>query len=103
MVGRLVQQQEVRGMQQHLQQRITVALAAGEHADFLEYFIRRKQKTAKEVAQFSLAGAGRIVGKIVEDTRIWIQFFVLVLCEVIRLDLMAKLVVPLAKRLAPGE
>ena len=32
-VGRLVEQQEIRGMQQHAQQRVAVALAAGEHAD----------------------------------------------------------------------
>ena len=41
-IGRFIQQQEIRRMQQHAQQRVTVALSAGEYADALEYLLPGK-------------------------------------------------------------
>ena len=38
-VGRLIEQQEIRGMLQHLGQRITIALAARKHSDGLEHIV----------------------------------------------------------------
>src|SRR5579859_2769661 len=66
MVCGLVEQQKVRWMQQHAGQRVTVALAAGEHTYGLKDVIFRKKKAAKQVAQLSLGGARRSLKQIIE-------------------------------------
>src|SRR5581483_636604 len=50
-IGRLVKQEKIRRMQQHPQQGIAVALAAGEHADTLEHVVSGEQKTSQQTAQ----------------------------------------------------
>src|SRR6185369_16629351 len=91
-VGGFVEEQEVRGMEKHFQERIAVSLPTGKDGDALEHFIRRKQEAAQKIAQLSLPRTRRIVSQIVQHASIWIEFFVLVLGEVISLNLMTKLV-----------
>jgi hypothetical protein len=91
-VGGLVEQQEVGGMQQHFQQRVAIALASGEHADALEDIVSRKKKTAEQAAQLGLRRGGRKFAEIVENARFRIEFLVLVLREVVEMNFVAELV-----------
>ena len=49
-VRRLVEQQHVRGLEQHLREREPVALAAREHRDLLEDVVAREQEAAQDRA-----------------------------------------------------
>ena len=49
-VGGLVEQKEIRRMQQQAQQGVAAALAAGEHADLLEHVLVRKQEAPEQAA-----------------------------------------------------
>src|SRR5215472_15582183 len=51
MVRGFVEQQEVRGMQQHPGQGVAIALATGEHVYGLENFVRGKEKASQKIAQ----------------------------------------------------
>ena len=55
MVRGLIEQQEIRGAEEHPGQRITVALAARKHSNALEHVVLRKQKTSQQAAQLGLA------------------------------------------------
>src|SRR5579859_8019985 len=90
MVCWLVQQQEIRRMQQHASQRVTIALATGKNADGLENIIFRKQEAAKQAAQLRLRGARRSFKQVVEHARVGIKSLVLVLCEVIDIRIVAE-------------
>ena len=77
-------------MQQHAGQRVTIALAAGKHADGLENIVLRKQKAAKQAAQLRLRGARRSFKQIVEHARVGIKGLVLVLRKVIDISIVAQ-------------
>src|SRR5579871_1491625 len=66
MVRGLVEQQEVRGMEQQAQQGIASTLAAGKDADLLEDVVFGKQETAKQAAKFGLSATGRGIAEIVD-------------------------------------
>src|SRR5581483_5916523 len=99
----LVKQEKVCRMQQHAEQRIPVPLAAREHADALEDIITRKEKTAEQVAQIRLARGGCNPTKIVENAGFLVEFFVLVLGEIIELHVVTKLVLARGERLDSGK
>src|SRR4029077_12983499 len=99
MVGRFVKKKEIRRVQQHAEQGVAIALTTGEHADALEHVIGREQKAAQQTSQLGLRGARRNVAEIVEDARIRIEFLVLVLREIIRLNVVAQLVFALSQGL----
>jgi len=99
----LVEQQKVRWIQQHSRQRIAVSLAAGEHADRLENVVRAEQKTPQQRAQLSdglAVGDGR---QIVQQLGRRVEFLVLILREVIRLDVVTDAVLARCQRLDPGQ
>src|SRR5207249_7738461 len=90
-VGGLVEQQEIRGMQQHLEKRIAVALAAREYADALEDVVTREQKTAEQAAQLGLRGRWRHLSQVFQNAGFGVEFLVLVLREIVGLDVVAEL------------
>ena len=47
-VGGLVEQHEVAGLEQHAGQRVAIALAAREHADLLEHIVAGKEKRTQD-------------------------------------------------------
>src|SRR5882757_2391248 len=103
MVGRLVEQQKIRGMQQQPQQGIAAALAAGKHSDLLEHVVFGKKEAAKQAAQFRLRGTRGSVAEIVNHSRVRIELFVLILRKVISLDVVAKLVFAARRLFCPGQ
>src|ERR1700677_2407685 len=102
-VGGLIQQQEVGGVQQHFQERIAITLASRQDADALENIVARKKETAEQAAQLGLRGGRREFSKIIEDASVGIEFFVLVLREIIGFDVVAELVVSRRQRLLRGQ
>src|SRR5437763_11000820 len=90
-------------MQQHPEQGIAVSLSAGEHADALEHFVRGKKETAEERSQFSFGRPWREVAQVVDDARIWVEFFVLVLREVIGLHVVSEFEFARGERLGLGQ
>src|SRR6266576_6037290 len=86
-------------MKQHPQQRVTITLAAGKYADALENLVGRKEKTAQQAAQLCLCGAGRKLGQVIEDARVLVELFVLILGKVICLNVVAQAVFASAQRL----
>ncbi len=102
-VGGLIEQQEVGGVQQHLEQRVAVALASGKNADALEHIVSGKKKTAEQAAQLGLRGGCREFSKVVEDASFRIEFFVLILREIVGLDVVAQLVFAGGERLLAGQ
>ena len=85
-------------------QRVAIALSAGEHADALENFICRKQKTTEQAAQLGLARAAERQSARSSSMRAFgIEFFVLILREVIGLDVVAERIFARRQRLAPGQ
>ena len=50
MIGGLVEQQEIRRLQQHAGQRVAVAFAAGEHADAFEDIVAGEQEAAEQAS-----------------------------------------------------
>ncbi len=91
-IGGLVEQQEIRRLQQHAGQRVAVALAAREHADALEHVVFGKQETAQQAAQLGVGGARSFALQIVQHARVGVEFLVLILREVID-----------AQRCGPGD
>ena len=89
-------------MQQHFEQRVTIALASGEDTDALEDIVAREKKTAEQAAQFGLRGCTRKLAEVVEDARFRIELFVLILREVVELHLVAELVFAGGQRLGVG-
>ncbi len=83
MVGGLVQQQEVRRRNQHPGQRISVALAAGKHAQLLEDIVAGEHEAAQQRAQRNRVHPGVGARDVVQHLRIGVQHFVLVLREVV--------------------
>ena len=71
-VGGFIEQQKIRRMQQHPQQGIAIALAAGEHPDLLEDVVFGEEETSQQAAQFGLRRARRGVAEIVEHARVGI-------------------------------
>src|SRR5580704_11193964 len=96
-VGGLVEQQKVGRMQQQAQQGVASALAAGKNADLFENVFVGKEKTTEQAAQFGLGGARRGFAEIVKDAGGLVEFFVLILREVVGLDVVAE------AKLAGGE
>jgi len=101
-VGGLIEQQEVGGVQQHFEQRVAIALSAGEDADALKDIVAREKKTAEQAAQLGLRGGGREFAEVVEDASFRIEFFILVLREIVGLDVVAELVFAGGERLMIG-
>src|SRR5258708_22591375 len=77
-------------MQKETKQGIAPALAAGKHADLFENIVFGEQKTTEQAAQFCLRRARRGVTEVVDHARVRIQFFVLVLREVVGLNVVAE-------------
>jgi len=92
MIGGLVEQQKIRGPQQHARQGVTIALSAGKHADALEDFILRKQKASQQGAQLRLAAqrCRRHGADVVNQASFRVEHLVLVLREVISLHIVAQ-------------
>src|SRR5438270_8596044 len=90
-------------MQQHAGQRVTVALAAGEHADGLEHIVFREEKTAEQAAQLGLGGAWRSCKKIVEQAGLRVQSLVLVLGKVIDISVVSEAKLATRGRLQSGQ
>ena len=103
MVGGFIEQQEVRRLEQQPGQGIAVALASAEHADGFEDIVGGKQEASQQIAQLGLGGARRHFKNVVNQLRLGVQFFVLVLGKVIALDVMADLVAAGGQRLAAGQ
>ena len=103
MVGRFVQQQKVRRVQQHTQQGIAAALSAGEHSDFLEDVVFGEEKTSQQAAQLGLRGPRRHVAEIVNHAGVGIEFFVLVLGKVVSLNIVSKPELAAGERLRARE
>ena len=97
-VGGLVEQQEVGGVQQHFQQRVTIALASGEDADTLKDIVSREKETAEQAAQFGLRRGSGEFAEIVENAGFGIELFVLVLREVVEMDFVAEFVFARSQR-----
>jgi len=53
-------------VQQHFQQRVTIALASGEDADTLKDIVSREKETAEQAAQFGLRRGSGEFAEIVE-------------------------------------
>src|SRR5882672_3876157 len=90
-------------MQKHLEQRISVTLAAREHADTFEDVVTREQEAAQQATQFGLRGRARLLAQVFQDARLWIEFLVLVLCEVVEVDVVAELEFSGGQRLGVGQ
>src|SRR5260370_3145488 len=103
MVGGLIEQQKVGGVPQHFEQRLAIALASGEDADALKNVVARKKETAEQAAQLGLRGGCREFSKVVEDASFRIEFFVLILREIVGLDVVAQLVFAGGERLLAGQ
>ena len=90
-------------MQQHPQQRISVALTAGEYADTFEYFVSGEQEAAEQVAQIGFSRRGRNPADVVNHACVLVEFFVLVLREIIELNVVTELIFARGQWLGPGE
>src|SRR5207237_10592211 len=84
-IGGLVKQQEIRRPQQHSRERVTIPFPARKHADALEHVIIGKKKGAQQRAQLGLIANGRWrkARQIVDQARVRIEDFILVLLEII--------------------
>src|SRR5208283_525591 len=103
MVGRLVEQQKVRRMQQQPQQGIAPAFAARKNSSLLEYVVFGKKKTSQQAAQFGLRRARRKLAQIVENPRLRIELLVLILREIIGLHVVSEAEFAARERFARGE
>src|SRR4051812_28453862 len=81
-------------MKQHPGQRIAIAFAAGEHADRFEDIISGEQEAPEQVAQLGCARKRRNRLQIFEYSPLDIEFLVLVLRKIVRLDIVSKLNAP---------
>ena len=89
MVGGLIEQQEIRRLQQHAGERITVALSTAEYTKGLEDIVATEDETTKQSAQLGLCGMWSNQLKVIKHTSAAIKFFVLVLGEVVSFHIMA--------------
>ena len=90
-VGRLVEQQEIRRADENLGQGVAIALAAREHAERLEDIIAGEEKAAEQAAQFGLRDARRGAADVVSMRAFGIEYLVLVLREVFRENVVSEL------------
>src|SRR5437773_12321980 len=103
MVCRFIKQQKVRRMQQHPQQRISVALTARKHADALKYFVSGEKEAAEQVAQIGFSRRGRDPADVVNHACVLVEFFVLVLREIVELNVVTELIFARGQWLGPGK
>ena len=78
------------GFTRHARQRVAVALTTREHADRLVDIVSRKQKAPQQAPQLAVARAGYEVRQVIDDTRLRVEHFVLILREVVDLDLVSR-------------
>src|SRR6267154_5138711 len=90
MVCWLVEQQEVRRVQQHAGQRVAVAFTTRKHADRLEDIVLRKKEATEQTAQLGLRGTRCGFKQVIQYARLRIESFVLVLGEVIDISVVAQ-------------
>ncbi len=88
-VGGLVEQQQVRGRDEHLGHGVAVALAAGEDAEFLEDVVAGEHEAAEQGAQLDDGNLGGDAGDVVEHLGVGVEDFVLVLREEVGEDVVA--------------
>ena len=88
-VGGLVEQEEVRGRDEHLGHGVAVAFAAGEDAEFLEDVVAGEHEAAEEGAEFDDGNFGGGAGDVVEHAGVGVEDFVLVLREEVGEDVVA--------------
>ena len=69
----------------------------------LEHIIGGEQKTAQQAAQFGLGRAGEQFAEIVQDAGVGIEFLVLILREVVRLNVVAEPIFAVGERLGAGQ
>src|SRR5580698_5125487 len=81
MVGRLVEQKEVRWRDEHLGHGVAIALSTGEDAKFLEDIITREHEATEQRAQLDYRNFGTGSGHVVEHDGVGIEHLVLVLSE----------------------
>src|SRR5271155_5307674 len=90
-------------MQQHAQQRIAIALAAGEYADALENILAGKQEATQQAAKLSFAGLRRNPAQVIQNARILVELLVLILGEIVGLNVVAQLVFSLGEVFFVGQ
>ncbi len=88
-VGRLVEQEEVGGRDEHAGEGVAVALAAGEHAEGLEDVVAGEHEAAEEIAERDGVDARVGAGDVFEHARGGVEDLVLVLREVVGDDVVA--------------
>ena len=98
MVRRLVEQKKICWMHEQSKKSIAPALTAREHADALEDVIGLKQEAAQQAAQFGLRRTRRNLLEVVKNARVGIEFFVLILREIVGLDVVSQFVFARAQR-----
>ena len=80
-VRRFVEDEEIRGLEQHAGQRDTGAFAAGEDSDFLEHVIAGEKEAAEDVAHLRGGVAGGDGLDSFQDGEVGIEFVGVVLRE----------------------
>ena len=88
-VGGLVEEEEVRGRDEHLGHGVAVALAAGEDAEFFEDVVAGEHEAAEEGAEFDDGNFGGGSADVVEHDGVGVEDFVLVLREEVGEDVVA--------------
>src|SRR5271170_6433056 len=90
-------------MQQHAQKGIAVALAAREHADAFENVVRREEETSQQAAQFGLGRTRGEFADVIQNSRVRIEFFVLVLSKIIWQHIVTQTKLASGQRLSFGQ
>src|SRR5450432_1527153 len=90
-------------MKQHAEQGVAIPLPARQYTDTLEYILGRKQEAAQQAAKFGFGGSGRDLAEVVENARVRVQFFVLILREVVCLDVMSRTIFSSGEWLRPCQ
>ena len=88
-VGGLVEEEEVRGGDEHLGHGVAVALAAGEDAELFEDVVAGEHEAAEERAEFDDGDLGSGSADVVEHDGVGVEDFVLVLGEEVDEDVVA--------------
>src|SRR5207245_11455149 len=101
--GDVNQHNKIGGHHEHAGERKAVPFPSGKNADRLEHVVLGEQKAAQDTAQFGIGGARRDGSQVVDQASGRVQFFVLVLREIIGLRIVPQSVLPGGDWLGSGQ
>src|SRR5438067_788594 len=90
-------------MQQHAQKGIAIALTSRQYPNLFEYIVIGKQERAQQSPEFGLSRTRGDFPQVIQNARLGIEFLVLILRKVIRLNVVPDFIFSRSSRFCPGE